>query len=493
MRHNSIGKNAVLRILLTFFNIAVPLLVAPYLARVLDPELYAIYNQAVSLVAWFVPLATFGIYNYAIREINSLRSVNKDASTLFSKLFIFGVVSTLITAVLYAVIVVISFSGIIRLIYIYFIIEVIAQAFYVEWMNEADENYSFILLKTIFIKILYVVCVFIFVRKPSDILPYTVITALSVFFNYFVSFIFVKRRIKLTKVRFSDLAEMFVPLFVMFLLTNANLLYTYLDRLFLTLFSNKVIYSSYYQFPLSIMTLISQIVNAIIIVTIPRLSTLIGKKDNDSYYKLLNKSVHYYLLLGLPICTGIAVTSNEIILLYSGDKYIAAAPVLFVFAIRTVICLFDRVFASQILFVNGHEKRITTIYFICGGINFVLDVLLTITGNLTPVMLVITTMISEIILIMLEISVIKKYCGKSIHVIDKNVFIYFILSFLFLPIYFVINYFIPFGGVINFRFILRLLVIVLSCVVVYCCGLIFLHDPYVIEFIQSLMKRKREL
>ena len=42
---NSLGRNAVYKVILNIFNLLIPLFVGPYIAGLLDKNLYGIYNR----------------------------------------------------------------------------------------------------------------------------------------------------------------------------------------------------------------------------------------------------------------------------------------------------------------------------------------------------------------------------------------------------------------------------------------------------------------
>ena len=77
-KSKSITYNALLRVILNVFNVIIPIITGPYLARTLDVELYGIYNKSLSLIGFLLPFAGFGIYNYGIREISKLKDDEKN-------------------------------------------------------------------------------------------------------------------------------------------------------------------------------------------------------------------------------------------------------------------------------------------------------------------------------------------------------------------------------------------------------------------------------
>ena len=57
-------------------------------------------------------------------------------------------------------------------------IQIVANIFMVEWMNEAFESYGFILFKTMAVRIINVISILVFIKNPDDILKYALINSL---------------------------------------------------------------------------------------------------------------------------------------------------------------------------------------------------------------------------------------------------------------------------------------------------------------------------
>lgn len=70
---------------------------------------------------------------------------------------------------------------------------IVSQIFYVEWVNEAFERYSFITLKTILVRGLGYLSIFGLVTSSNDYKTYVWILSITVFINYFISYLYVKR------------------------------------------------------------------------------------------------------------------------------------------------------------------------------------------------------------------------------------------------------------------------------------------------------------
>ena len=125
-------------------------------------------------------------------------------------------------------------TPLLKTLYYVMAIQVFAQFLNIEWMNEAFENYTFILYKTLAIRILMLVSIFTFVRSEHDIVAYALVMSLVTMVNYLASFLWIKREVKFVKVSMFEVKRVIQPLIAILLLANAGMLYTYLDRMFLS-------------------------------------------------------------------------------------------------------------------------------------------------------------------------------------------------------------------------------------------------------------------
>ena len=483
----SVKKNAIAKMILNILNVVLPLITGPYIARTLDEILYANYNGAFTVVSWFIPFASFGIYNYGIRIISQVKKDKEKTEKVFTTLFSMGCISSVVVTIIYLIYVIINPGNISTALYVILAIQVISNIFAVEWMNEAFESYGFILIKTMIVRIINVVSIFIFIRKPDDILKYAVITSSVVLINNLLSYIYIKKHVSFTKISRIDLIPLFKPLLVMVLMSNANMFYNFLDRLYLTYFGQKEVYVTYYTLSQMLTGLVVSIISSFVVVTIPRLSNYIGEKRSDEYKNLLYSSSRMYFMIGIPMCIGISVLGTPIMSLYAGEKYIAAGTTLNIYAVKYILGMCDLTLANQVIFIHGKEKLLTKYYFIGGFINLILNTLVAFIGEVTPINLIITTFISEMVLIYLMLRCIRKNISKDIHVINKSTFKYLLISCAFYPIVIVLQNLmgLDYSGNKIF-FIAKLGVIVIICSLFYFSVLFFTKDSALKQLLDVL-------
>lgn len=463
----SIFKNTIYKAILSFVNIVIPLLVGPYIVRLLDVELYGIYNKVFANFQLFLTFASFGIYTFGVREISKIRNNEKKVSELLTNLFFISCITNFICMAIYIGFALLTSTGITTTIYLLMIIQIIGNVFYIEFVNEALENYSFITVKTVIVKLIYIASLFLLVRKTDDIVIYTIIISSTVLLNNIISFIYAKRKIKFN---FSNLKiKKYLPsLVVILIITNIDLLYSQLDRVMLGNFVNNV-YVTYYYIPYYIVSTLAAIPYSIINVSIPRLSYLVENEGKKSYEQVLNKCLSSLIFIIVPMCFGVFVLAKEVITLYAGDKYLTIVPVLMLACIIRIIVSIESTMTNLVMYPNNQENRIVRYSLICGVLNLIANSALVLFGVLTPFTAMLTTGVADLTLSIMLYLYIRNKLEINYTLFSRQNLRYFILSLLFLPIAIIVK-------MIGLNFWLTLILIIGLCASLYVGVLFILKD-----------------
>lgn len=472
----NIKVNAIANLLMRVLNIVFPLITGPYIARILNKTEYGYFNITNTFIGLFIPFATLGIYNYGIRAISKAKENKQEINRIFSLLFYISLFCTTITTIVYFIITFqMEGAPVLKTLYYIMAIQVFAQFLNIEWMNEAYENYTFILYKTLFIRVAMLVSIFAFVKTEDDIIPYAIIMTATTIFNYLLSFLWIKREVSFVKIEIKELIASTKTLTTMLLLANANMLYTLLDRMYITKGPDEN-YISYYTIALSIIMLIANVLGGALNVSIPRLSYYLGNNDYKSYQYLINTSSSIFLFLMLPISFGLMILGTYATVIYSSEKYLEAGIVTSIFALRTIIWAIELILGKQIIFINDFESKLTSLYFIGGGVNIVLNTLLYFNGLFKAEYYIGTTIIAESVVVILEIMFIKKHNLVNLNTIFSTVARYSLVSLGFIPIYYLFKYIF---NVHSYAITLNMLIMV--CFVVATCGLYYLITLFILK------------
>lgn len=477
---NSIIKNIIFKFSLEILRIIIPIISVPYIYRIFKPEIMGQIEFSQSIVGYFFIFAGFGVYTYGLREISRVRNNKEQRDKLFTDLFIISIVSSIVVTLLYFGYIYFKFNSDLMLKNMLLInsINLISYIFYIEWINEAFENYKFISQKTIIIKIINLTCIFLFIKISDDFYKYLFLINIFIFFNNFASFIYIRRYISFS-FKNIEIKRYLFSLFLMILISNLNVLYTQLDKITLGFYGENIEEVAYYGVAQKVMSIMMVIIMSIVRVMMPRLSFYLGEGNKLEYENLLNKTFPYIYLLVFPISIGTVILSNEIALFFGGIEYLVAKFAIIVFGIRLIIVTIESILANQVIFLNQKEKVILYLYGLGGIINFLLKLYLIKYNILTSGTAILTTMISEIVLIILEYKYIKKYLNYDLKVFKLGNLKYLIFSLLF----FIIKYLLR---DLNYNNLINSLIVFICCSSVYFIILFITKDKCLNEILEKL-------
>ena len=477
----SLFKNALYKITLNFFNLLLPILIGPYVFRALGSEAMGRVKYAESIFNYFFIFASFGVYQYGLREISRIKHDRKKVVNLFTSLFTISIITNITFLIVFLTVSYIGFGDeLIFPLLLVFAINFILNIFYVEWLNEAFENYDFITIKTIGVKIVYVILLLTFIKSSDDYQWFAILLVLSVLLNNIISFIYVKRKIEFNFKEITLLPHI-KPLFLVVIFMNGNILYTQLDIFMLGRFvSEKSV--SFYVMSQQMMTIISALMLSLVQVTIPRLSFLLGNDNEEEYLSLINRVAKVYFMLLFPASIGLWIISDLAVVVYGGAEYTAAGPVLAIFSFYVIAVGIDRMLSTQVIYAKQKENILVRFIIVCGLLNLVLNIGCIYLGIFTAETAIITTGISTSVLIAVEYIYIRKYLKVAFTLFSSSNLKYLLMSLTFIPVSYVIKMFVS-GTFIQFG------VLIVANVLVYLTLLIITKDE-ILHLLLDKVKQK---
>ncbi|MEI4620550.1 oligosaccharide flippase family protein [Bacillus pfraonensis] len=477
----SLVSNIFYKILLNTFNIILPILVGPYAYRMLGADSMGTVNFAETIFNYFFIFAVFGVYQYGLREISLVKNDKKKVSQLFTSLYVINFTTSILALIAFSLFSYIGYGNQdLFPVLLIFGFNFIANLFYVEWFNEAHENYDFITKKTVIVRLIYVVLLFTFIHGADDYKQFAGLLVLSTFLNHTISFIYVKRQVKFD---FSNLTIIphLKPLFLVVIFSNANILYTQLDRLVLGEYAGKA-EVAFYVMAFQIMTIINTLMLSVVQVTIPRLSYLSGNATEGEYESLLNKISKVYFITLFPAAIGLMLIAHGAVVIYGGNEFAGAGNTLIVFAFYMISVGIESILSNQIIYVKKKESILVRFLFICGFINLASNIALIYFDVLTPTTAIFTTTIANCLLIIFEYIYVKKKLKVNYTLFDMQKLRYLFYSLTFLPISFLVN------TIISAQ-ILQVIITMLACGFAYALILFIAKDEILFMLLDKLKAR----
>ena len=173
----SIKKNYIYNLIYQILSIIIPIITAPYLARVLGVEGTGISSYTLSIVSYFILFGSIGVASYGQREIAYLQNDKVKRKKTFIELVTFRFIAIAIASVIYYF----TFmrQGEYAIYYRILFFELIAAAFDISWFFQGLEDFKKTVLRNIIVRLSSVALIFILVKQESDLNKYLTIYAFA--------------------------------------------------------------------------------------------------------------------------------------------------------------------------------------------------------------------------------------------------------------------------------------------------------------------------
>ncbi len=430
---HSLAQNVVAKGILNIFNAVLPLIVTRYVFHELGPFNMGSIEYGMALMGYFAMVGLLGTYNYGLREISANRNNPLVVKEIFKNLLCINLVSNVLMLGAYIAFVALFITDpLLRTISWILCGNIISQVFYVEWYNEAMEEFRFITIKTMVIRIISVVFIFVLIHSPEDVYIYVAITSVVTIANYIVSYIYARHESGIpTRELFRglDFRPYIVPLLTIMLLNNTVILYTMADRTILGYFTDAE-NVGYFALGSKVAEMTRTLLLSVVFATLPRLSLYL-KEDKRLYQEGVLKLMRLVMMMIIPVGIGLFLLSAEVIDFFGGKDYIPAIPVMRLFSLRMIMLGVEAIMYNQIIFLHGKERQLVIFNLCCGLLNVALN--FACLSFLSPLVSLGCTFASEIVFETLCYRFITRKLKVKLGLFNLYTLRYFAVSLLFIP------------------------------------------------------------
>lgn len=363
----SVKGNILLNGLNTVTGIIFPVITFPYAARVLLPEGIGAVNFLNSIVTYIVLLTSLGIPMYAVKEIAKYREEKAKRDKITIEIIILSTILCFIGYV--GVWTLAKFVPQIHsqssLFYI-LSLTILFNAIGVNWFYQGIEDFKFITIRAIVIRSLAAVALFIFVKDSSDLLIYGTIVVGSTVGNNIINFLHLRKYLNLYNLKFRELeiSRHIKPSIQVFILNLITSLYIQLNSVMLGFMAGAEVVG-FFTAGTKISHVGLIIISSIGTVLLPHCSHLIKTGDMNGFKSMIKKSLNVTLVLSLPMTIGLMVLAEPITLIFCGNEYYTAIPVLLLNAPVIIFVSLTNVMGIQILYPMDKIKLV--ILSVLGG------------------------------------------------------------------------------------------------------------------------------
>ena len=371
----SVRLNFVMSMAYQVLVVILPMITAPYVARVLGADKSGIYSFTASYQTYFSMFAALGTVSYGSREIARNRKDRPLRSKLFWEIELMTVLTSTVSII--AFIAFIASRDRYQIYYIPQVMAILAVMFDISWFFTGIEEFRYIVTKNAVFKLLGAVMIFALVHKPDDLLIYIIILSASTMLGNMSMWIHMHRFLDPVDFRTLKIRRHLKETLVYFIPSVATSVYTVLDKTLIGEITRNEAENGCYDKVVQIINIMKALTfTALNSVLGARISFLFAEKKYDEIRRRIETSINYILFMGLAIGFGLAGVAPRFIPWFLGPGYDRSVMMLIMMSPIVVIIGVSNCLGSQYYTPSG--KRAQSARFIIAGsvVNLILNLIL---------------------------------------------------------------------------------------------------------------------
>lgn len=353
----SVKKNFAYNLALTLCNYIFPLLIYPYVSRVLGVTNIGICNFVDSIIQYFILFSTLGIGSFGVREIARYKDDRKARDRIFSSLFLFNIITTsLALVVLFVSVNVVDALAPYKKFLLIGTMQLVSTLFLTNWFFQGISDFKYITIRTVIVKCIYVLAVFLFVRNENDTIVFYFLTSFVFVLNAIINWIY-GNRFRSLVFKGISLTVYLIPVFSFGLYLILTSAYTTFNTVFLGFCSGDT-EVGYFTTATKLYSIIMGAFTAFTTVMVPRVSELIKEGNKEYLQKIISDTLSLVVIFSVPIIVLCEFYAHEIIFLVAGSGYEGAEAPFRIVIFLLLIIGFEQILIQQFLMASKSYRSI---------------------------------------------------------------------------------------------------------------------------------------
>lgn len=402
-----VAQNFISLVLLQGANYILPLLILPYLVRVLGAEKFGLVMFAQSLALFLTVFVDFGFNISGTREISLARENKEKTGEIFlAIMFIKLVLLSLAFGILYVIVNVFTRFSADAEVYLFSFGVVIGQALFPVWFFQGIEKMKFVTFINILAKVIFTVLVFFLVKSEADYFKVPIYNSLGFIVSGLIGFCLSFKYFRYKLPSFSLVKSLFVESSSLFVSNFATSLYTASNVFILGLFSGNIIAGVYAS--------MEKLILAVKNVYVPLYQALypwVARQENAEKTKIINKIMPPVFLVSTLITLVILIFAENILSIVYNDTVISSYAN--VFRVLSFISIFSglNMLYNMLYFPAIKKYKVRMNILIFGGVfNMVLNLILVQFYGIYGIAVIVTT--TELFLVFIGYYYFKKLSSE---------------------------------------------------------------------------------
>lgn len=348
----------------------------PYVARVLGVTNIGICNYVQSIVQYFCLFSMLGITSLGVREIAKCNGDKLKLNQTFSRLFTLNAIFTSIALAIYFLLIetIPNFTQYRKLLYIG-ATQIFFGTFAVEWLFRGLEEFKYITIRTLCVRLIYVISIFLFVSESDDYIIYFLIYSAMIIANGIINWNYGKQFVKFSFQPLSSIKCYVKPLIFLGSQLILTSLYTTFNTVYLGIVCGDT-QVGYYTTATKIENIILALYSSFTLVMMPRISSLMESEQQEDIKRMLQSSFNLLFAFVFPCIFFSEFYANELVYLVAGNGYEGAIlPMRIVMPLMLIVGL-EQILIVQILMPSRSDRQVFINSVIGATCSILLNVLL---------------------------------------------------------------------------------------------------------------------
>lgn len=357
MEKTSLKKNYLYNLIYQIIILILPIITTPYISRALGATNIGIYSFTVSIVTYFTLFGSLGVSLYGQREIAYVRDDKTKRKKLFIEIVLFRFITLAISMAVFFF--AFALNNEYQIYYRILLLYLLAASFDISWFFQGLEDFKKTVTRNVVVRLLSVLCIFIFVKTPSDLAKYLLIYSLADLIGNISLWFYLPKYFRGTPVKHINLKRHMIPIVMLFIPQIAIKLYNTVDKTMLGYIIHDKSELGNYEEANKLINVLFTIVSSLGIVMVPRIANVFASGDTKKLNDYIMKSFRFVFFLAFPITLGIITVSKEFVPIFLGDGYEKCYLIVNILAPIILLCGITNVIGTQYLLPTKRQKQYT--------------------------------------------------------------------------------------------------------------------------------------
>ena len=359
--------------ILQIANYLFPLIVLPYVVRVLGPAKYGLINFAAAFIAYFNLISDYGFSLSGTKEISIIRDDKEKLSKTFSTIITIKLLLSIVSFLIFiSIVYFIPFFKNNWEVYLLSYGFVIGGVLFPSWFYQGMEQMKYITIIQVVIRSIVTVLIFILIKEESDYLLLVLLNSIAQIligiFGIVISL--VKFKIKFRLPSFEEIRNQLKSGWNIFQSMIAINIYTTSNTFILGLFASETVVG--YYVAADKIRMAFQGIQSVLSQTVFPYVTSLAKESYEKYILFIKKLLKLEFVIGFSVSLLLFVFSPQLVELLLGEKFAASGELLRIISALPLLISLSNVFGIQIMLPLGYDKSFNLVISLSALLHIIL-------------------------------------------------------------------------------------------------------------------------